>query len=114
MVDIGNGERAAGQIVNRDMEVNLSNSVQNAKQPTTKTAAPKRARKPQPALTPADSLSMLRSAIGYVMQSGLTVGASNHGARLVIVVDGANLDDAHSRFVPVTERADVPVMAQNE
>lgn len=84
------------------MEVNLSNLAQIDNQPTTPTAAPKRARRAaQPPLTPADSLDMLRSAIGYVMQSGLAVGASNTGTKLVIVVHGANLDADHTRFVPV-------------
>lgn len=56
---------------------------------------------------------MLRSAIGYVMQSGLAVGASNNGARLVIVVHGANLDDDHTKFVPVTAPDGVPVMEES-
>lgn len=54
---------------------------------------------------------MLRSAIGYVMQSGLAVGASNNGGKLVIVVHGANLADDHTRFVPVLAEPDVPVTA---
>ena len=52
---------------------------------------------------PADSLAMLRSAVGYVMQSGLVVGASNRGSKLVSVVHNANLDDEHTKFVPVTD-----------
>lgn len=66
-------------------------------------------RKPQPALTPADSLAMLRSAIGYVMQSGLVVSAMNHDGKLVIVVRGAQLTGDKAKFVPVISLADVPV-----
>ena len=89
----------------------MSNLARTDKQPITKTDVPKRARQPQPPLTPADSLAMLRSAIGYVMQSGLAVGASNNGGKLVIVVHGANLADDHTRFVPVLAAPDVPVTA---
>ena len=44
---------------------------------------------------------MLRSAVGYVMQAGLAVGAVNRDDRLVLVVHGARLDRETNGFVPV-------------
>lgn len=65
-------------------------------------------RKAQPALTPADSLQMLRSAIGYVMQAGLDVRATNRDGKLVIVVRGAQLTADRSQFVPAITPTDAP------
>ena len=71
---------------------------------TTNASGPKRsgARKSQLPLTPADSLAMLRSAVGYVMQAGLTVNAGTVGGALVIKVVGACADNSGGtvRFVP--------------
>ena len=44
---------------------------------------------------------MLRSAIGYVMESGLEVGAMTRGGALVIIVHGAQRD-ASGGFVVTT------------
>ena len=52
-------------------------------------------------LLPNDALSMLRSAIGYVMESGLEVGAMTRGGALVIIVHGAQRD-ASGGFVVTT------------
>jgi hypothetical protein len=59
-------------------------------------------RKEQPPLTPADSLSILRSAVGYVMQAGLQVNAGTVDGVLVIKVTGAVVDNSGdvTRFVP--------------
>jgi len=47
-------------------------------------------RKPLPALTPADALDMLASAINYCQQAGLKVRAGNtENGMLAIVVEGA-------------------------
>ena len=66
-------------------------------------------REPKPPLAQADSLTMLRSAIGYVIQSGLVVSATNHDDKLVIVVRGAQLTGDKTQFVPAITLADVPV-----
>lgn len=71
-------------------------------------------RKAQPALALADSLQMLRSAIGYVMQSGLDVRATNRDGKLVIVVRGAQLTADRSQFVPAITLADGPVTERSE
>lgn len=42
---------------------------------------------------------MLRSAVGYVMQAGLTVGATTDGDRLIVVVHGAKVTDDRRGFV---------------
>jgi hypothetical protein len=64
-------------------------------------------RREQPPLTPADSLSILRSAIGYVMQSGLQVNAGTVDGVLVIKVTGAVVDGSGetTRFVPAQSSA---------
>ena len=53
-------------------------------------------------MTPADSLSILRSAVGYVMQAGLQVHAGTVDGVLVIKVAGAVVDDSGgtTQFVP--------------
>ena len=68
------------------------------------TTKPSGKRNVQPPLTPADSLSILRSAVGYVMQAGLQVNAGTVDGVLVIKVVGAMVDDFGdtTRFVPVT------------
>ena len=70
-------------------------------------------RRDVPALAPEDSLSMLRSAVGYVQESGLLVQAKNlEGGRLLIIVTGAmvDYDDAGTRFVPAQ---DVPARQED-
>ena len=52
-------------------------------------------------LLPNDALAMLRSAIGYVMESGLQVGAMTRGGALVIIVHGAQRD-ASGDFTTMT------------
>lgn len=52
-----------------------------------------------PPLAPNDALAMLRSAVGYVMQAGLTVGATTDGDRLIVVVHGAKVTDDRRGFV---------------
>lgn len=66
-------------------------------------------RKSKPPLTPTDSLAMLRSAVGYVMQSGLRVNAGTVGGALVIKVTGAQVDysTGAARFVPALTAEDV-------
>ena len=66
------------------------------------TTKPSGKRNTQPPLTPADSLSILRSAVGYVMQAGLQVNAGTVDGVLVIKVAGAMVDDSSeaTRFVP--------------
>ena len=58
-----------------------------------------------PPLAKSDALDMLLSALGYVMQAGLKVGATTDGDRLVVVVHGAKMTDDRSGFV-VTTAAD--------
>lgn len=72
-----------------------------------------RRRQSKPPLTPADSLAMLRSAIGYVMQAGLAVHAGTVGGALVIKVTGAAVDNSGGgvRFVPALPAADVPAQS---
>ena len=55
---------------------------------------------------------MLRSAIGYVMQSGLVVSATNHEGKLVIIVRGAQLTSDKAQFVPAIGLSDVPALAE--
>jgi hypothetical protein len=99
------------------MAAGLINSATNERQNTMSTNASKPGgakRKQKPPLAQADSLTMLRSAIGYVMQSGLVVSASNHsGDKLVIIVRGAQLTGDKTQFVPAITLADVPVLAQH-
>jgi hypothetical protein len=61
-----------------------------------------RLRQSQTPLTPADSLALLRSAVGYVMQAGLAVNAGTVGGALVIKVTGARVENSGGGvwFVP--------------
>lgn len=56
---------------------------------------------------------MLRSAVGYVMQSGLTVNAGTVGGALVIKVTGAAAINSGGavRFVPALDPDAVPALA---
>ena len=73
---------------------------------TTKRSVPAQPRRSVPALDPADSLSMLRSAVGYDMQYGLMVQAKTlDGGKLLIIVTGAAVDYAQpgAPFVPAQD-----------
>lgn len=63
------------------------------------TNASKRSAASVPPLAKSDALDMLLSALGYVMQSGLKVGATTQNGDLVVVVHGAQLTPDRSGFV---------------
>ena len=47
----------------------------------------------KPALTPAEALQMLASAIGYLQAAGLTIKVGNHHhLGLVLAIDGAHVN----------------------
>jgi hypothetical protein len=83
-------------------------SIMTTKRNGKRTHRPANSGKKQAPLTPADSLSILRSAVGYVMQAGLQVNAGTMDGVLVIKVTGAMVDDSGdtTRFVPA--QASVP------
>jgi hypothetical protein len=63
-------------------------------------------------LSQAEALIMLRSAIGYVLESGLRVGARNSGGGMVITIAGAEVlyHNGAADFVPQSSvpQLDVP------
>jgi hypothetical protein len=89
------------------MEASSMNSRTTAKHSTKST---KRSARNVAALTPADALGMLASAITYLQQSGLTVKAGNDAQLgLVLAIDGARMSqDAFGvmTFEPALEPPD--------
>ena len=66
---------------------------------TTKRKSRQRQLKP---LSPDEALSMLRSAVGYVVRAGLPVYAGNIGGRLIISIAGARKETTESGMTFVT------------
>ncbi len=69
-----------------------------------------------PPLTPADSLSILRSAVSYTMQAGLQVNAGTVDGVLVIKVVGVVVDDSGDtiRFVPAPTNVPAAEVSQGQ